>query len=181
MFQMLNHQGSAPLPVVLVHRLPVDSPHKGPVMREGFPCHDAIMQHGVFTFWGLIPFHYTRFQDTCSARKLNFFDLIRLWVSVMPILTQIANLMGPTWSPPGSCRPPMGPMLAPWTLLSGYVFISVAVTNSKWVMLLPDNLGKNAFTRLCQDICQSGSGSMPNTLTISQVLMSYAGKMYELN
>ena len=27
--------------------------------------------------------------------------------------------MGPTWSPPGSCRPQMGPMLAPWTLLSG--------------------------------------------------------------
>ena len=27
--------------------------------------------------------------------------------------------MGPTWSPPGSCRPQMGPMLAPWTLVSG--------------------------------------------------------------
>ena len=24
---------------------------------------------------------------------------------------------GPTWGPPGSCRPQMGPMLAPWTLL----------------------------------------------------------------
>ena len=33
--------------------------------------------------------------------------------------TQIAKFMGPTWSPPGSCRPQMGPMLAPWTLLSG--------------------------------------------------------------
>ena len=28
--------------------------------------------------------------------------------------------MGPTWGPPGSCRPQIGPMLAPWTLLSGY-------------------------------------------------------------
>ena len=34
-------------------------------------------------------------------------------------LTQIAEFMGPTWGPPGSCRPQMGPMLAPWTLLSG--------------------------------------------------------------
>ena len=34
-------------------------------------------------------------------------------------LSQIANFMGPTWGPPGSCRPQMGPMLAPWTLLSG--------------------------------------------------------------
>ena len=27
--------------------------------------------------------------------------------------------MGPTWGPPGSCRPQMGSMLAPWILLSG--------------------------------------------------------------
>ena len=27
--------------------------------------------------------------------------------------------MGPTWGPHGSCQPQMGPMLAPWTLLSG--------------------------------------------------------------
>ena len=32
--------------------------------------------------------------------------------------TQIAKFMGPTWGPPGSCRSQMGPMLAPWTLLS---------------------------------------------------------------
>ena len=34
--------------------------------------------------------------------------------------TQIARFIGPTWGPPGSCRPQMGPMLARWTLLSGY-------------------------------------------------------------
>ena len=34
-------------------------------------------------------------------------------------LTQVAKFMGPTWGPPGSCRPQMGPMLAPWTLPSG--------------------------------------------------------------
>ena len=33
--------------------------------------------------------------------------------------TQIARSMGPTWGPPGSCRPQMGPILAPWTLLWG--------------------------------------------------------------
>ena len=38
--------------------------------------------------------------------------------------TQIAKFMGPTWGPPGSCRPQMGPMLAPWTLLSGYINIT---------------------------------------------------------
>ena len=34
--------------------------------------------------------------------------------------TQIARLMGPTWGPLGSYRPQMGPMWAPWNLLSGY-------------------------------------------------------------
>ena len=30
-----------------------------------------------------------------------------------------AKFMGPTWGPSGSCQPQMGPMLTPWTLLSG--------------------------------------------------------------
>ena len=34
---------------------------------------------------------------------------------------QIARFIGPTWGPPGSCRPQVGPMLAPWTLLSGSI------------------------------------------------------------
>ena len=34
--------------------------------------------------------------------------------------TQIARFMGPTWGPPGDDRTQVGPMLAPWTLLSGY-------------------------------------------------------------
>ena len=37
--------------------------------------------------------------------------------------SQIAKFMGPTWGPPGSFRPQMGPLLAPWTLLSGVVSV----------------------------------------------------------
>ena len=33
--------------------------------------------------------------------------------------SQITKFMGPTWGPLGPCRHQMGPMLAPWTLLSG--------------------------------------------------------------
>ena len=36
--------------------------------------------------------------------------------------TQIAMFLGSTWGPSGSCRRQMGPMLAPWTLLSGKWF-----------------------------------------------------------
>ena len=34
------------------------------------------------------------------------------------IPTLMARFMGPTWGPPESCRPQMGLMLTPWTLLS---------------------------------------------------------------
>ena len=37
------------------------------------------------------------------------------------VISQIARFMGPTRGSPGSCRPQMGPMLAPWTLLSGMI------------------------------------------------------------
>ena len=37
------------------------------------------------------------------------------------LYSQITKFMGLTWGPPGSCRPQMGPMLAPWTLLSGLI------------------------------------------------------------
>ena len=36
--------------------------------------------------------------------------------------TQIEKFIGTTWGPPGSFRPQMGPMLAPWTLLTGFTF-----------------------------------------------------------
>ena len=36
---------------------------------------------------------------------------------------KIPKFMGPTWGPPGYSGPKMGPMLAPWTLLSGAKFI----------------------------------------------------------
>ena len=40
--------------------------------------------------------------------------------SIYQIMTpQIASFMGPTWGLLGSCRPQVGPMLAPWILLSG--------------------------------------------------------------
>ena len=45
--------------------------------------------------------------------------------------SQIAKFMGPTWGPPGSCRPQMGPMLAPCTLLSG--LCKCMMTRSLWM------------------------------------------------
>ena len=56
------------------------------------------------------------------------------------VITQIAKFMGPTWVPPGSCRPQMGPMLAPWTLLSGYVSVATSDERQKKLQLCVDNV-----------------------------------------
>ena len=40
------------------------------------------------------------------------------------ITSLIARLMGPTWGPSGADRTQVGPMLAPWTLLSGITAIN---------------------------------------------------------
>ena len=57
---------------------------------------------------------------------------------------QTARFMGPTWGPPGSCRPQMGPMLAQWTLLPGFLmflyqsclFTSTSHLRPLWKMVL---------------------------------------------
>ena len=52
--------------------------------------------------------------QTDTSNVLKYLTLYKLF-------SQIAKFMGPTWGPPGSCQPQMGQMLAPWTLMSGFI------------------------------------------------------------
>ena len=65
------------------------------------------------------------FGNDVGKNGVNFVQasMCYCWLSLSNTLgrTQIARFMGPTWGPPGPCWPQMGPILAPWTLLSGYV------------------------------------------------------------
>ena len=49
------------------------------------------------------------------------------WGRLHEIHSQITKFMGPTWGPPGSCRPQKGPMSAPWTLLSGLLYFLMGI------------------------------------------------------
>ena len=49
--------------------------------------------------------------------RIKFMSTCEIAVSWMT--SQIARFMGPKWGPPGASRTKVGPMLAPWTLLSG--------------------------------------------------------------
>ena len=75
--------------------------------------------------------------------------------------------MGPTWDPPGSCRPQMGPMLAPWTLLSGYIW-------SVWIV-------RNVYDMwfLQEDTCLIPSGDITDSTTISTSVNSTLGVVAE--
>ena len=42
---------------------------------------------------------------------------------VLPCSAQIVKFAGPTWSPPRACRSQMGRILAPWTLISGCLWL----------------------------------------------------------
>ena len=53
--------------------------------------------------------------------------------------------MRPTWGPSGSCRPQMGPMLAPWTLLSGLISKQQYVTQTTFF--------KNSWRDLLRIVC----------------------------
>ena len=68
--------------------------------KHGFYCqfHEAMILHALIIYYTFI--------HVCVVNS-----------------AQIAKFMAPTWGPPGSCRPHMGPMLAPWTLLSGCVLV----------------------------------------------------------
>ena len=69
----------------------------------------------------------------------------------------IARIMGPTWGPPGSCWPQMGPMLAPCTLLSGtfswgtgiywWIIVSVYIQHVEFLTKRSDAILKSILTR----------------------------------
>ena len=45
--------------------------------------------------------------------------------------TPVSKVHGANMGPPGACRPQVGPMLAPWSLLSGYVWTRYYIINRK--------------------------------------------------
>ena len=56
--------------------------------------------------------------------RANFvFIVMNYIISACWLISLIARFMGPTWGPSGADRTQVGPMLAPWTLLSGMIYM----------------------------------------------------------
>ena len=99
-----KQQSSASLAFVRgIHRWPVN------LMPSSCGRYDDVIVKNAGTLYGC-PWQMSEKFTVANWR----FDLVTLCIK-----SQRAKLMGPTWKPPGSCQPQVGPMLAPWTLLSG--------------------------------------------------------------
>ena len=61
-------------------------------------------------------YHIRYINILCSVAFMNTYWIHMIYLCTF--VTQVAKFMEPIWGPPGSCRPQMGPILAPWTLLS---------------------------------------------------------------
>ena len=106
--------------------------------------HDAMMPHSyvwcyvylIYVMLGYFSWHFwpciTRsWHQTLLLMILHSQTLVDdSWFFIdYVVISQIAKFMGPTWGSPGTCRPQMGPMLAPWTLLSGMSYHQMSWNN----------------------------------------------------
>ena len=74
----------------------------------------------------------------------------------------IARLMGPTWGPSGADRTQVGPLLAPWTLLSGF---------GCWQNRFASFASRD-FASLVQQLCQ-------DSLNFPHRCQTYCGEVFQ--
>ena len=84
-----------------------------------YPMADIMSTGSLLAIWYWIPLNF------CDSIDFIWRKTWRPWQSTTPMYgawhqwSLIARFMGPTWGPAGAGRTQVGPMLAPWTLLSG--------------------------------------------------------------
>ena len=94
---------------------------------------------------------------------------IMLLLMMYGIYTLIARFMGPTWGPSGADRTQVGPMLAPWTLLSGYCWLSVPFISQN----LPRSGIHSSIHGLVQEIYYSSVLEMELHISCTNPSMSF--------
>ena len=65
---------------------------------------------------------WTQYDSTIDVEYVPYIYEELGYKTMVCVLSLIARFMGPTWGPSGADRTQVGPMLAPWTLLSGMFY-----------------------------------------------------------
>ena len=118
-----------------------------------------------------------------SFRDTNFRAITEPFVSMNKNLnynghaTQITRFIGPTGKPPGSCRPQMGPLLAPWTLLSGERWPKLLVPYDMYETTITDCLVHYVLI-LCQIIWTQTTTLVHNKYIISGIEHAFVKNLF---
>ena len=82
------------------------------------------------------------------------------YVIIKRVPSLIARFMGPTWGPPGADRTQVGPVLAPWILLSGMIW----------------NTAMSKISKAHRDLHNTIAGSVQHrTHIVNQIIWLYLG------
>ena len=83
----------------------------------------------LFIKWSWVPMVLAGFDPYWIKQPASMenSEMVSIWNS-----TLITRFMGPSWGPSGADRTHMGPMLAPWTLLSGAIYYIKLCFISTW-------------------------------------------------
>ena len=100
---------------------------------------DLVMKGPLVTQWYISDFDYHCFKQWLVACSVS--QAISKYRGYSVMVTLIARFMGPTWGPSGTDRTQVGPMLAPWTLLSGNIW------DPKLAITMPADVQKLIFIK----------------------------------
>ena len=95
-------------------------------MRNTFPCHDVFMKD---PFLSALRIHCSK-PTFISLKEFGGYHLNLRGEMTVKVTSPIARFMWPTWGPSGADRTQVGPMLTPWTLLSGFIYVLCKNMNS---------------------------------------------------
>ena len=105
-------------------------------------------------------------------------ELVAKWMSEFSRKSLLVKFMGPTWGPSGADRTQVGPMLAPWTLLSGYT-LSIRIISEEeitgWKARISyhiDDCLSNVITHSCPNL-NGGLAKPPLKLGLGWVITSH--------
>ena len=88
---------------------------------EGFGWNWMVLNRFKHDIWSVFCMFHGIYCICCCCRDLCY-NSVRQTHRGRSSMPPITRFMGPTWGPSGADRTQVGPMLAPWTLLSGAAF-----------------------------------------------------------